>query len=231
MKEDDSIPILVHQLRVPLVGVHWSIELLLKEEAGSLNEEQKRMLTKDYENVGKLLSTINDVMVLSQKKYNPQNLSLTDMQQVTTDVIEELEGKLGEKNITLIRNSLGVVFKPLMLDKEKISVVVENLIENAINYTLAGGTITVEVTGNEKETHFSIKDTGIGIPPDSQDKIFGKFYRAPNAITLYAHSSGLGLYISREIIEAHGGKLWFEKNSDGPGTTFCFTLPYLSSKE
>ena len=96
--------------------------------------------------------------------------------------------------------------------------------ENAIKYTPEGGKIEISIARDEKEIKFQIKDSGIGIPENQKDKVFGKFFRAQNAIEKEATSSGFGLFISKKIIEAHKGRIWFD-SKENKGSVFCFTLP------
>jgi signal transduction histidine kinase len=112
------------------------------------------------------------------------------------------------------------------VDIEKISLAIQNLLENAIRYNKIGGEIELVLKKKDSEIEFSIRDTGIGIPKNQQERIFTKFFRAPNALKLETEGSGLGLFIVKNIIEAHGGRIWFE-SEEGKGTTFYFTLPVV----
>jgi signal transduction histidine kinase len=111
-------------------------------------------------------------------------------------------------------------------DSRKLSIVVSNLLDNAIKYNRSGGKVTVKIekAENKPETLISIRDTGIGIPEEAMEKLFTKFYRAPNAMEAKSKGSGFGLYIVKQIVEKHGGKIWVESQL-GKGTTFYFTLP------
>ena len=107
----------------------------------------------------------------------------------------------------------------------------ENLVENAIKYTPENGSITLSASARDNGFVFSVEDTGMGIPEESEHKIFTKFYRSKNAIDLHAHGSGIGLYLCQQIVQAHGGKIWFEQGKGGVGTNFSFTLPSAPQKE
>ena len=111
-----------------------------------------------------------------------------------------------------------------MIDVEKIKIAIDNIINNAITYTPTGGKVTISLSGNKEEIEFSVKDTGIGIPENQQERIFTKFFRGANATKMETEGTGLGLFIVKNIIEAHGGKTWFE-SKEGVGTTFYFNLP------
>ena len=111
-----------------------------------------------------------------------------------------------------------------MADVDKIRIAVQNLVDNAINYTSSGGRVTVSLNYGRNELGVVVKDTGVGIPEDQKKRIFSKFFRGSNVIKVETDGSGLGLFITKNIIEAHGGKIWFE-SEEGKGTTFSFSLP------
>jgi signal transduction histidine kinase len=111
------------------------------------------------------------------------------------------------------------------IDKEKMELAVQNLLENAAKYTPEGGSIDISLEKHEAEVVFKIKDTGVGIPETEHERIFTKFFRGENVIKMETEGSGLGLYTTRNIIDAHRGKIWFE-SKEGKGTTFFFSLPF-----
>jgi two-component system sensor histidine kinase VicK len=130
------------------------------------------------------------------------------------------------KNVTLGILPSKEVLPPVVMDKEGIGLVLSNLLANAINYTPSHGAVTIAtklVADNYLEV--SVKDTGIGIPKDEQARIFSRFFRASNAKSIHPDGSGIGLFITQNIIERHGGKISFV--SLDHGTTFMFTLPFL----
>ncbi len=110
------------------------------------------------------------------------------------------------------------------IDVEKIRLSVQNLLDNALRYTPAGGSVTISLNRDKKDVEFSIKDTGLGIPKDQQNRVFAKFFRAANVMRTDTEGSGLGLFIAKNIIEAHDGRIWFE-SEENRGSAFHFTLP------
>jgi len=114
-----------------------------------------------------------------------------------------------------------------LADQEKVGLVIQNLLENAIKYTPEEGTIQISLGQEKNNILFKIKDSGVGIPQDQQNRIFTKFFRGSNVMRLETDGSGLGLYTAKNIIDAHKGKIWFE-SQEGQGTTFYFTLPIMS---
>jgi len=111
-----------------------------------------------------------------------------------------------------------------MGDKEKMKLALQNLIENAISYSFSGSDVTISVDCDNMNLTVAIKDKGMGIPENQQKRVFSKFFRADNAVKMETEGSGLGLFLTKNIIEKHGGKIWFE-SEEGKGSTFYFTLP------
>jgi len=111
-------------------------------------------------------------------------------------------------------------------DTEKLALAIKNLIENAVFYTDPGGRVTLSLKKQGSQLEFSVQDTGIGIPNDQHNRVFTKFFRGDNAVRMETEGTGLGLFIAKNIIEAHGGKIWFE-STEGKGTTFSFSLPVI----
>jgi len=116
------------------------------------------------------------------------------------------------------------------IDKEKMELAVQNLLENAAKYTPEGGSILISIEKHEAEVVFKIKDTGVGIPESEHERIFTKFFRGDNVIKMETEGSGLGLYTTRNIIDAHRGKIWFE-STEGKGTTFYFSIPFAKQAQ
>jgi len=112
------------------------------------------------------------------------------------------------------------------IDSEKISLVFQNLLDNAIHYTKTGGQVKVSIDYLKEKDRIiiSVKDTGIGIPDDQQKRVFSRFFRGANAIKTETEGTGLGLFIAKNIVEAHNGKVWFE-SKENKGSTFHFSLP------
>jgi len=110
------------------------------------------------------------------------------------------------------------------IDKDRIKEVLLNILENAITYTRPGGIVTLRVCVSGSDVQVDVSDTGPGIEPEEQEKVFEKFYRAKNQQGRKAKGSGLGLTIAKKIVEAHGGRIWVQ-SEPGRGSTFSFTLP------
>lgn len=116
-------------------------------------------------------------------------------------------------------------------DERRLTQVLNNLFSNAIKYSADGGPIEISGKLQNQYVTLSVHDLGIGIPKHQQHRIFQKFSRLDNALSRKTEGTGLGLFLTKAIIEAHGGQIWFENNQDGPGTTFTFCLPFVASEQ
>ncbi len=217
------VSISAHQLRTPLSAIKWALALLREENVPF--EEKKEIIEKLSESTERMIKLVNDLLNVSRIEegrflYKPKKEDLREIVKAIFDQEKEIAQK---KNITF-NLFLPKEFCFSLVDKEKISLAVQNLIENAIHYTPPGGKVEVFLEKKEKELIFQVKDTGIGIPEEEQKRIFEKFFRGSNALKIETSGSGLGLFITKNIIEAHKGKIWFESKA-GKGTTFYFSLP------
>jgi PAS domain S-box-containing protein len=223
--KSEFVSISAHQLRTPLSAIKWTLRMFLDGDLGEITKEQREFLERIYKSNERMISLINDLLNVTRIEegryvYKPTPV---DVAQICQSTIELYKEEIERKNLELIFKKPQELPK-VMADVEKISLAIQNLLENAIRYTLPGGKVEIVLEKKENEIQFLIKDTGIGIPKDQQSRVFTKFFRAPNAMKIDTQGSGLGLFITKNIIEAHGGKIWFE-SEEGKGTIFYFTLP------
>ena len=216
----------VHQLRAPLTSIKWILGVLQKDDSGSLNKEQKELISEALENVDGMSSLIGDILrtyqiedgklLLDFKKENIEN--------IIEEEVKELDILAQSRNVKITFNKLGSECPLVSIDRGKIALVINNIISNAIRYSNKGREIEIKTEIEDFELKVSFTDFGIGIPDDQQVSIFSKFFRADNAIKTQADGTGLGLFISKNIIRAHGGDIWFDSHKD-KGSTFYFTIP------
>ena len=221
------VSVAAHQLRTPLSIIKWSLSMMIQGELGDLTDEQKEILEKTNQTNERMIRLINDLLNVARIEegrfiYRPQTVDFTELLETVLEPIEQLAK---EKKVKLEINLTEGV-KVVKADTEKLALAVKNLIENAIYYTDSGGRVIVSLKRKGNELEFFVKDTGIGIPKDQQHRIFGKFFRGDNAVRKETEGTGLGLFIAKNIIEAHKGKIWFE-STEGKGTTFFFSLPVI----
>jgi signal transduction histidine kinase len=221
----DFISTAAHQLRTPLTGIRWAHEALLKE---SLTEGQKVLVESAVEKSKDLVAivgTLLDISAIDSGKYK-YRFEPVDMHAVLESLATDFSPAANEAKVSLFySHEEGASIPNARADKDRIKWVLNNLIDNAIAYTPAGGTVRLSLEAAEHRVFIKVKDTGIGIKTEDKGNIFERFYRAKNAIDKQQKGNGLGLYIARTIATDHGGDLSFAEHPDGPGTTFTLALP------
>ena len=220
-----------HQLRTPLTGIKWALETLLTEKEGVLTSMQKEIIQKMSQTNERLITLINDLLDVSRIEEGQfgYNFELTDLVTMVKEVITGLKGDIVNHNVTLRLIESEQALPQVSVDREKIKVAINNLVENAIKYTLKGGVITLSFIAEKEFLSLVVHDTGIGISEKEHSFIFNKFFRAKNAVLLETEGSGLGLYIGKNIISHHRGVIQFESR-ENVGSTFTMKLP-LSKKK
>lgn len=222
----EFVSVAAHQLRTPLSAIKWTLRMLLDGDLGPLTQEQKDFIEKTYKSNERMIGLINDLLNVTRIEegrylYRP---ILLDIKSIVQSLVNLYKEEAEKKKIKIEFKKPEKSLPRLMLDKEKITLAIQNLLENAIRYTPRGGQVKVSLKHVKKEVEFSVKDTGVGIPRDQQGNIFTKFFRGANVLRMETEGSGLGLFIAKNVIEAHGGKIWFE-SEENVGTTFYFTIP------
>ncbi|MFP4687535.1 MAG: ATP-binding protein [bacterium] len=218
-----------HEFRTPLTSINMSIELLLEENVGSLTEEQRELLEATSEDCDRLVSLIEDLLDLSKIESGQIQLDFktAKVEEIVSSALQPIQSQADEKNISL-ETDLETDLPPVTADFTKINWVITNLLGNALRHTESGGKITICARQRGSRAYISVSDTGEGIPLKYRDKIFDKFVSVRGEDE--SSGTGLGLAISKEIIEAHGGKIWVE-SKEGEGSTFTFTLKISTNKE
>jgi len=218
--------VIAHQLKNPISVLYCYLEVLMSEEIGKLNEKQKEYLNdalKNVELMSKMVKDILDIYRIEEGEYKTKP-QYTDLIKITNKIVKDFSYWAKASNCEIIFKKPKDI-PMIYVDSTKIHYVIENLISNAIFYKTSGlGKIEITIEEKNKKVLFSCKDNGIGIPPKDFNKVFSKFYRSEAAIILYPNGTGLGLYISKAIIQSSGGEIWFKNNKD-KGTTFYFSLP------
>jgi len=222
----EFVSLAAHQLRTPLSAIKWALRMVLDGDLGPITEEQRDFMEKTYSSNERIITLINDLLNVTRIEegrylYRP---ILTDIESVVQFVIDSYKEEIEKRKIKFEFKKPEKKLPKVMLDVEKMRIAIQNLLDNAIRYTQLGGRVTASLKYVKKEIEFSIKDTGIGIPKDQQERVFTKFFRGANVMRMATEGTGLGLFITKNIIEAHGGKIWFE-SEENVGTTFHFTIP------
>lgn len=222
----EFLSLVTHQLRSPLTGTKYIFELVLSEKVGPVNIEQKELLVQGSSSNDQMLLLVSDLLDMAKMAEgdSPFNYEKTDVTKLIKNLYNDLTPNAQAKNILLKLHLPNQVLPEAKIDAKKIRFVLQNLIDNAVKYTPERGTVTISAETKNKAIQINVKDTGIGIPKDEQEKLFTKFYRASNAEKSKKTGTGLGLYIVKNIVERHGGEIWFESKVN-EGTTFSFTMP------
>ena len=228
--------------------------MLQNEKIGKLSKEQKDLIDQLYRGNERILVLVKDLLNLSKLQEGkfevvPKAISLKP---IIKEILESFRISAAKKKLSLSWKGQGSQLPQVYADPNRVSQVITNLISNAIKYTPDEGRVTVsakKISGqelhridsklslvklfftNNKKGYlmFSVKDSGIGITRDQQKKIFTKFFRAKNVMQSKAEGTGLGLYITKSIVNLHKGDIWFT-SLPGIGSTFYFTLPIVCSK-
>jgi signal transduction histidine kinase len=224
--KSDIISITAHQLRTSLSALKWILKMFIDEDVGKLTNEQSELIQKAYTSNERMLTLVNDLLTLSHTEnvsisYNFKKIDLLYLMEQT---LFEFSGETNKKGIELIFLKPKTSLPLINCDEEMIRVVFQNIIENAIKYNNRDGKVFISLKQEENNIQISFHDTGIRIKNEDKDNIFKKFFRAPNAIEKDIIGSGLGLFTTKNIVEKHNGKIWFE-NADGGGITFFVALP------
>jgi len=219
----EFVSIAAHQLRTPLSAIKWTLRMVLDGDFGPITEEQRDFMEKTYSSNERMITDLLDVARIEEGRYLYKPI-LTNLESVVQFVINSYKDEIKRKKLKLEFKKPEKKLPQVTVDVEKIRLAIQNLFDNAIRYTPSGGQVTISLKSGKKEIECSVKDTGVGIPKDQQERVFTKFFRGANVLRMETEGTGLGLFITKNIIEAHGGKIWFE-SKEGKGSTFYFTLP------
>lgn len=223
--KDEFISIASHQLRTPLTVIKGYLSMIMEGDFGKVNGKQTDPMRKITESSDRLIQLVENMLNVSRIEsgriqYNFKDARLEDL---VRSVADELTNKAKLKLLDLRYNAPALPLSKVKIDEEKIRQVVINLIDNSIKYTDKGKvTVDLKQVGNNLE--FSVSDTGSGIKKDDFGKLFQKFSRGTGATSI-TEGTGLGLYVARQMVEAHKGHIWAESKGEGMGSKFCFSLP------
>lgn len=225
----DFVSMASHELKTPLTNIIGYLSVFINENKGKIEKEEIELLEKSLVSSKELYSLVSNL--LSVNKIERDQLSVSgesiEYTAILQKAVEDLQNQAKLKNITLILNLPEEKLPKVLADQIRIAEVLDNLVANAINYTDPGGEINIYVTFSPTEVTTSIKDTGVGIPKEALPHLFTKFFRVSNTAQKVDKGTGLGLYISKSIIEKMKGKIWVE-SEEGKGSKFSFTLPIAS---
>ena len=229
--KSEFVSLAAHQLRTPLSTIKWIMRMILDEELGIINKEQRDFLEDGYESNERMIYLINDLLNVTRIEEGRflYELTPTDIKEIIESTIDSFKSEAKRRKIKIEFRKPKEKIVKIILDSGKIKIALNNLIDNAVRYNVSKGRVIITLRQIGKEIEVSIKDSGMGIPKNQQSRVFTKFFRGVNVMRTDTGGSGLGLYIAKNIIEAHGGKIWFDSELN-KGTTFYFKLPIKNKK-
>lgn len=225
--KDEFIAHISHELRTPLTSIRGYTELLLDKELAKEDHDFLHVIDRSSE---RLLSMVEDLLLVAQMRTGEVRLVLADF--LLKDVIEQAF-EAAQPLATSRHIGLEIATDPDLAmngDASRLGQVLDNLISNALKYTPDGGNVSLTTTHSGENAVIEVADSGIGIPAAEQDQIFDRFFRTSNAQLAGIPGTGLGLVVTRGIVEAHGGTLDFE-STEGRGTTFRVVMPLVQAAD
>lgn len=222
----EFVSVASHQLRTPLGIIKWYLEALRVEKTYSaLPDRQKEYVETAYTNTTRLIELVRDMLDVSRIEKGTAINEVVSVDPLTLlqEVIKEMDVEVRKRNITVTLKAKEKS-QVLMFDKKRLHEVYSNLLSNAIKYNKEKGTVSIMFTIKQGVIVVSFKDTGIGIPEKDKASLFGKFFRAGNAVSSNTDGSGMGLYVVKSYVEQWGGTITFE-SAMGKGSTFTITIP------
>jgi two-component system CheB/CheR fusion protein len=225
-QKEDFIGIASHELKTPVTSIKAYAELVqeqLTETGDTLNGDLMNRLSGQIEKLSDLISDLLDTTKISEGQLR-LTLRPTDVSALLAEKLDDMK-RIADQTFLLNMDTLH----PVVADSDRIGQVVTNLLANAVKYSPRNSTITVTAHNEAEGIRVSVRDEGYGISEPDQRKIFDQFYRVTTNNMDTFPGTGLGLYVSRQIIERHGGKITVDSHL-GEGSVFSFTIPYNNNK-
>lgn len=225
--KSEFVSIASHQLKAPLSGMRWSMDVLLTKKVGDLSPKQEEYLKDIQENTSRMIRLVNDLLDVSRIESGKMSLKMEEV-----SLCEIVEGIIKELGSFALANNVEIKFNRdlsktciIKTDPIRIKLVIQNFIDNAIKYTgNRKGVVEVTLRNEGDRIYCGVRDNGIGIPKEERKHIFDKFFRGGGIVKTQTIGTGLGLYIAKAAVESSGGKIGFDTKV-GKGTTFWFTYP------
>lgn len=225
--KSEFIAIATHQLRSPVSNLRWTIELLMSGRLGKIEKKQIEYFGILKENIARMQESISDLLIVSRIEAAklPIKKKLFSVKELTKNLIAEYKPFAQASNVEILLNAENL--PRILSDPLQIDLVIDNLLDNAVRYIEKKGKVEINITRKGKNIYFSIKDSGVGIPKEEQKRVFQKFFRSKKIIKHQTQGSGLGLYMSKAIIERLKGRIGFN-SKEKQGSTFWFIIPIKS---
>ncbi len=225
LTKTEFISTVSHELRTPMTSIKGYADLMLIGAAGAVNENQQRFLSVIKSNADRLSILVNDLLDISRIESGRVKLELRPLavESLLEAAVASLRSKFEEKHLTVqVALPEGDVLR-VQADRDRVIQILTNLVSNAYQYTPTGGGVTLSAHEAGEFVQIDVADTGIGISPENQSKVFERFYRVDDPDVNESPGTGLGLAIVKSLVEMHEGHIWLQSEV-GKGTTFSFTL-------
>jgi signal transduction histidine kinase len=227
----DFVSMAAHELRTPLTSIKGYISVFINENKDKLTPEQMMFITRINTSTQQLSGLVENLLSVSRVERGAMNLHTQSIDWVANvkQQVDTFEHRATEKRISLKFIEPTTPIPQVQVDLVRMNEVLNNMVSNAINYTEPMGKIEIWVDVKEDQVCTHVRDTGKGIPKESLPKLFSKFFRVQGGSAEQASKgNGLGLYLSKAIVELHKGKIWVESAGEGKGSTFSFSLPAVA---
>lgn len=224
--KSDFISVAAHQLRTPLAALKWFFKIMQDGDAGRVTKRQQELLEQAYQRNNEVIEIVNNLLDISEIEEGrfPYEFEKGDIEEIVQLVMQSAHVEGERRHIQVEFNKESDKLPHISMDKQKIRMALQNLVDNAIKYSAEGTTVTVTAGVKNNRLLISVADNGIGIAQHEQKQIFSKFFRGHNAKEWATTGSGLGLYIVKNVVQKHRGQIWFESKQDH-GTTFYLSFP------
>ncbi|MBA7676252.1 Sensor histidine kinase RcsC [subsurface metagenome] len=226
--KSDFVANLSHELRTPLTSITGFSEALQEKYFGKLNKKQADYVKYIQDNSQRMLSLINQIVDLEKMETGKTEIEISNVRikKLLENSMSMIEDKAADQHIILDCQLAPEIDElEIQADEPKLQQVVINLLSNAIMFTPDGGRVIVRAKVADKQLTVEVIDTGIGIAPENQERVFEDFFQVKSDIKDKTPGIGLGLGLSRRLVEMHGGKIWVESEGEGRGSRFIFTIP------
>jgi signal transduction histidine kinase len=230
--KDEFIENVSHELRTPLTSIKGYSELLMLTARDKLDEQQRKSVSYISQRSSQLMTMISELLDMTDIAAGTLGLDLapTSLDKLISEVMDSWRERIEEKQLTAV-TQLPDDLPQVLADRDRVKRVFHNLISNAYNYTIPGGNITVTTYTDGDKVRVDVEDTGVGISKPDQSRLFTRFFRAREVPHDDVRGAGLGLYMAKALIEAHGERVWLERSKLGEGSVFSFTLPIAENQE
>lgn len=223
----EFVSMVSHELRTPVTAIKGFVDLMITEEAGPINDQQKRFLKITASSIERLTLLISDLLDLSRIESGQMKMEMSPVhiEELLRESAETYRSTIESKKISFSLE-INKQLPQVLADGARIKQVIDNLLSNAMKFTPTGGQIRMIADDLGDFVLVSVSDTGVGIKKEDQEKIFEKFYQVDSSLTRQTGGTGLGLAISKSIVDMHSGRIWVESDL-GKGSTFRCLLPRL----